>query len=77
MADPRIIDQVGYLLGVVHNLEHAANQVTNICERAFFPGLEEGERDGCGVGCGLFDPGEQRKVLEGDTGNKHGCTGSC
>ena len=36
MADPRHIDQASYLLWVAHNLERAADRVTNICERIIF-----------------------------------------
>jgi phosphate transport system protein len=36
MADPRAIDQANYLLWVAHNLERAADRVTNICERVIF-----------------------------------------
>jgi len=36
MANPRRIDQANYLLWVAHNLERAADRVTNICERVIF-----------------------------------------
>lgn len=36
IADPRTIDQANYLLWVAHNLERAADRVTNICERVVF-----------------------------------------
>ena len=36
MADPRRIQQANYLLWVAHNLERAADRVTNICERVVF-----------------------------------------
>jgi phosphate transport system protein len=36
MADPRTIEQANYLLWVAHNLERAADRVTNICERVIF-----------------------------------------
>ena len=36
MADPRNIDQANYLLWAAHNLERAADRVTNICERVVF-----------------------------------------
>jgi phosphate transport system protein len=36
MSDPRHIDQANYLLWVAHNLERAADRVTNICERVIF-----------------------------------------
>lgn len=34
--DPRHIDQSNYLLWAAHNLERAADRVTNICERVIF-----------------------------------------
>ena len=51
MRDPRTIDQANYLLWAAHNLERAADRVTNICERIIFAvtgelgelGAEEGE----------------------------------
>jgi phosphate transport system protein len=36
MADPSRIDQATYLLWAAHNLERAADRVTNICERVVF-----------------------------------------
>ncbi len=36
MSDPRHIDQANYLLWAAHNLERAADRVTNICERVVF-----------------------------------------
>jgi len=36
LSDPRNIDQANYLLWVAHNLERAADRVTNICERVIF-----------------------------------------
>ncbi len=36
MDDPAQIDQANYLLWVAHNLERAADRVTNICERVIF-----------------------------------------
>lgn len=36
MADPRTIDRAMRLLWVAHNLERAADRVTNICERTVF-----------------------------------------
>ena len=36
MTDPRTIDPANYLLWVAHNLERAADRVTNICERVIF-----------------------------------------
>jgi phosphate transport system protein len=49
MSDPRTIDQATYLLWVGHNLERAADRVTNICERALFVvtgTMEEMDREG-------------------------------
>jgi phosphate transport system protein len=36
MADPSRIDQANFLLWAAHNLERAADRVTNICERVIF-----------------------------------------
>jgi phosphate transport system protein len=36
IADPRVIQQANYLLWVAHNLERAADRVSNICERVVF-----------------------------------------
>jgi phosphate transport system protein len=36
MADPRNMEQANYLLWAAHNLERAADRVTNICERVVF-----------------------------------------
>jgi phosphate transport system protein len=36
VANPRCIDQANYLLWAAHNLERAADRVTNICERVVF-----------------------------------------
>jgi phosphate transport system protein len=36
MADASRIDQANYLLWAAHNLERAADRVTNICERVIF-----------------------------------------
>ena len=36
MANPSTIDQANYLLWAAHNLERAADRVTNICERVVF-----------------------------------------
>lgn len=36
LSDPKHIDQANYLLWVAHNLERAADRVTNICERVIF-----------------------------------------
>lgn len=36
IADPKLIEQVNYLLWVAHNLERTADRVINICERTIF-----------------------------------------
>ena len=36
LADPKAIEQANYLLWAAHNLERAADRVTNICERVIF-----------------------------------------
>jgi phosphate transport system protein len=36
LADPKAIEQANYLLWSAHNLERAADRVTNICERVIF-----------------------------------------
>jgi phosphate transport system protein len=36
VADPCRIDQANSLLWAAHNLERAADRVTNICERVIF-----------------------------------------
>jgi phosphate transport system protein len=36
MSDPRSIEQANYLLWAAHNLERAADRVTNLCERVVF-----------------------------------------
>lgn len=36
LSDPRNIEQVNHLLWAAHNLERAADRVTNICERVVF-----------------------------------------
>lgn len=36
IADPGTIEQVNYLMWAAHNLERAADRVTNICERVLF-----------------------------------------
>jgi phosphate transport system protein len=36
LADPSAIEQANYLLWAAHNLERAADRVTNICERVLF-----------------------------------------
>jgi phosphate transport system protein len=52
MAEPSRIEQANYLLWAAHNLERAADRVTNICERVVFTATgqltelnaEEGQR---------------------------------
>jgi phosphate transport system protein len=54
MAQPDRIEQANYLLWVAHNLERAADRVTNICERVIFTAtgelteldVDEGQRIG-------------------------------
>ncbi|MGC9357721.1 MAG: phosphate signaling complex protein PhoU [Anaerolineae bacterium] len=36
MSDPRTLEQANYLLWAAHNLERAADRVTNLCERVVF-----------------------------------------
>jgi len=36
LADPKVTDQANYLMWAAHNLERAADRVTNICERVLF-----------------------------------------
>jgi phosphate transport system protein len=36
LADPSTIEQANYLLWAAHNLERAADRVTNVCERVIF-----------------------------------------
>jgi phosphate transport system protein len=36
IADPKTIEQANFLLWAAHNLERAADRVTNICERVLF-----------------------------------------
>ena len=36
MSNPRAIAQTHYLLWAAHNLERAADRVTNLCERVVF-----------------------------------------
>lgn len=36
ITDPRTLDQANYLMWAAHNLERAADRVTNICERVIF-----------------------------------------
>jgi phosphate transport system protein len=36
LADPSSIEGANYLLWAAHNLERAADRVTNICERVVF-----------------------------------------
>ena len=53
IADPKTIEQVSYLLWVAHNLERAADRVTNICERVIFTVTGE-----------LIDIGSENEGLE-------------
>jgi phosphate transport system protein len=54
MAEPSRIEQANYLLWAAHNLERAADRVTNICERVVFTAtgelteldVDEGQRVG-------------------------------
>ncbi len=49
LADPQMIEPINYLLWVAHNLERAADRVTNICERVIFTVTGElAELDGNG-----------------------------
>jgi phosphate transport system protein len=41
MNDPTTIDRANYLLWAAHNLERAADRVTNICERTVFTATGE------------------------------------
>ena len=41
LADPSAIEQANYLLWAAHNLERAADRVTNICERVIFTATGE------------------------------------
>jgi phosphate transport system protein len=41
LADPSTIERANYLLWVAHNLERAADRVTNICERVIFTATGE------------------------------------
>jgi phosphate transport system protein len=41
IADPRTIEQANFLLWAAHNLERAADRVTNICERVIFTATGE------------------------------------
>ena len=48
MADPKVMDRANYLLWAAHNLERAADRVTNLCERVIFTvtgDMEELEND--------------------------------
>jgi phosphate transport system protein len=36
MADPAVIEQANLLLWAAHNLERAADRVTNLCERVIY-----------------------------------------
>ncbi len=56
IADPATIDRATHLLWVAHNLERAADRVTNICERVVFTvtgelsELDTREEGVCGIG---------------------------
>jgi phosphate transport system protein len=53
LADPRTIEQANYLLWAAHNLERAADRVTNVCERVIFTvtgEMVEMDQGGSGVG---------------------------
>jgi phosphate transport system protein len=41
IADPKTIEQANFLLWAAHNLERAADRVTNICERVLFTATGE------------------------------------
>ena len=41
MNDPTTIDRANYLVWAAHNLERAADRVTNICERTVFTATGE------------------------------------
>jgi phosphate transport system protein len=54
IQDPRTIDQATHLLWVAHNLERAADRVSNICERVVFTATGEmSEMDGEGEEGGM------------------------
>jgi phosphate transport system protein len=53
MADPRNTNQATLLLWVAHNLERAADRVTNICERIVF--MVTGEMNELDVSDGITD----------------------
>jgi phosphate transport system protein len=41
MSDPTTMDRANYLMWAAHNLERAADRVTNICERTVFTATGE------------------------------------
>jgi phosphate transport system protein len=52
LADPKAIEQANYLLWAAHNLERAADRVTNICERVIFTvtgKMEEMDKENSGL----------------------------
>jgi phosphate transport system protein len=52
MGDPKVMDRANYLLWAAHNLERAADRVTNLCERVVFTvtgEMEELEKEDDGV----------------------------
>jgi len=54
LQDPRTIDQATHLLWVAHNLERAADRVSNICERVVFTATGEmSEMDSDGEAGGM------------------------
>ena len=54
IQDPRTIDQATHLLWVAHNLERAADRVSNICERVVFTATGEmSEMDSDGEAGGM------------------------
>jgi phosphate transport system protein len=53
LADPSTIEQANYLLWAAHNLERAADRVTNVCERVIFTvtgEMVEMDQENSGVG---------------------------
>lgn len=43
ITDPKTLDEANYLMWAAHNLERAADRVTNICERVVFAATGEME----------------------------------
>lgn len=54
VGDPRAIERTNYMLWVAHNLERAADRVTNICERVVY------------TVTGQFEPAEELPSDRGD-----------